>query len=206
MGADQARKRWTTPLRWWGDHPWPDLVIAVLVAVVALTGLLGQPVIPDRGQRFGVYYSAGNIAAVVGGLAGISVSVYMGMSGARGRALRAGAGRALVRNWVWTLVATAISALACWAAQLMDVANSAHAAWAMVYGGVTWCIITSGRQAWLLRLLLAIASADQSDNPRSQAAPTPAISPQLAQSAVEDRSRSPRHQSSEETRPQQLRL
>lgn len=205
MSDRRGREGWTTPLKWWGDHPWPDLLLAVLVGIGSFASVVDQPVVHDGGQRLGFYNSAGSIVAVVGGLAGISVSVYMGMSGSRSAALRAGAGPAIIRNWVWTLLATAFSALTCWSAQLADVSVGPRYAWAMVFAGVTWCVATSLRQAWLLRSMLRVFTADQTHGPMSSPAPT--LAARFTESVVEGQGQHPQPPGhSSEGHPGSLRL
>lgn len=144
------------------DWPPVDALLSVLAGwfvawVAAWRPLVDAPV----GDRAAIYSSAGSLVAVVGGLGSVAVAVYMGRTGVRARRLRAVSGVPLRRNWWMIMMATLVSAIACWLAQIMDASKHPTVAWAMVVTAVVWCVLTGCRQAWLFLALMAVQDKDQ---------------------------------------------
>lgn len=176
--------------------PWLDLVPATFGAGGS-AWLLSHPssahFLDQAGaQAHGIFASAGETIAVVGGLGALAVSTYAGGSGPSMTRLRAAHGPELRRNLGWSIVATATSAVLCWIAQIVMTAGSAVVAWSLAVGGVAWCLTTAVRQCWLFVGLTAIADRDslKVEPPRAAAGATWADS---ATMAPDPRGGGPRH-------------
>lgn len=155
----------------WAGRPWLDLVAAVLAgsALAVWAPLLSKL---TTEERVGVYASAADVVAVVGGLGSVAVAAYVGVGGRRMSLLRQEQGGALRTNLAFFLIATAISAGTAWSAQIVEANGLSQLAWGMVVGSVLWCLLTALRQAWLFANLVAVSDQDAAESePERHAAP-----------------------------------
>lgn len=146
----------------WSDWPFLDLVVAILCS---LLGVFLFPLLSgtDSETRQGIYASAADVIAVVGGLGSIAVSTYVGLSGRRIRELKNKRSKPLTRNLAFFIFATAGASISCWVAQIVDASDHYLLGWGFVLTGVIWCCLTVVRQAWLFLSLVAISAQDDED-------------------------------------------
>jgi hypothetical protein len=150
---------------WVSEMPGVDLVLSLVVAGLA-SWRTGVPSELTLGERLTIYGTAGTVIAVIGGLGSIAVSVYLGGKGGRVTLLRAENGSALRANWRMTLIATALTAMACWAAQVVDASGYTKMAWFMMLASFVWALTAFFRLVWLFNRLMQIAEADERDEAR----------------------------------------
>ena len=159
---------------YWSDATWLDYVItgAMVVPYFLVTSLLGhgdwlRQISVD--QRLAVYGTGATIISIVGGLGAVAVTIYIAADGERARAVRASQNRYLRRNWRALFVGLGVSALACLAAQAIDVKHDAMSSRIVFVAAIVFAAWRFVRLVWLFDAMINVMDHDLTDIPRMPA-------------------------------------
>lgn len=159
---------------WISEHPAVDVVASVALVTVHYAvvhfwhrGALADGLKSDT--LSGLYVTAAQVIAIVGGLCAVGISVLLANQGARSVAVRKTHGLALRRNWRSLLVITVGGASLCLLAQALQGAKSERvtpwAQWVFELA-LLMTIAAFGRLIWLVGALMAVGDADLADEGR----------------------------------------
>jgi hypothetical protein len=156
---------------YWSQATWLDYVAtgAMVIPYFLVTKLLGHGdwlrwLSAD--QRLAIYGTGATIISIIGGLGAIAVTIYITADGARARALRVGQNRYLRRNWRALFIGLGVSALACLAAQVIDVNYDAMSSRIVFIAAIVFATWRFIRLVWLFDAMINIMDHDLTEIPR----------------------------------------
>lgn len=158
----------TKLINFWSEKTWIDYAATAIVVApyFLITKLVGHGDWLRRvgvGQRLSVYGTGATIVSIIGGLSAIAITIYITADGERARAVRANRNQELRRNWRSLFVGLGLSALACLAAQAVDIRHDALSSRVIFVAAIVFAIWRFVRLVWLFDAMIGIADQDLSD-------------------------------------------
>ena len=152
----------------WSQATWIDYVATAVVVApyFTATALIGHGdwlrwISAD--QRLAIYGTGATIISIFGGLCAVAVTIYITVDGERARAVRASYNRDLRRNWRSLFIGLGLSALACLAAQAVDLRHDSMSSRIIFVAAMVFAIWRFVRLIWLFDAMIGIADQDVSD-------------------------------------------
>jgi hypothetical protein len=153
----------------WSQATWVDYAATAVVVTpyFIITSIVGHGdwlrwISAD--QRLAVYGTGATIISIFGGLCAVAITIYVTIDGKRAQAIRARHNRDLQRNWRSLFIGLGLSALACLAAQAIDVRHDPLSSRIVFVAAMIFAIWRFARLIWLFDALIGVADQDLSDN------------------------------------------